>query len=103
MKTITLRHYITRRHNVNHLWQDMPEDMQLSEDDCKEIADLFNCWGKNKTFFASLLNNADLSTMDPHGIYDRIYKDGHGWQYCAGQCYPSEIVFIRKLLKKELN
>ena len=31
----------------------------------------------------------------PHWAQPRLYNDGSGWAYCAGQCYPSEIATIR--------
>jgi len=34
-----------------------------------------------------------------YGIFERVQWDAaHGWTYCAGQHYPSEVAYIRKLL-----
>lgn len=34
------------------------------------------------------------------GILERLYYDKHGWHYCAGQDYPSELRFIRNYIIK---
>ena len=45
-------------------------------------------------------NLTDLAECIPtFGILDRLYKDKHGWQYCAGQSYPDEMRTVRKILK----
>ena len=31
----------------------------------------------------------------PSWVKERLYKDSYGWQYCAGQDYPSELRMIR--------
>jgi len=98
---ITLRNYITRRYNNNHSWEEMPNEMQLTEEDCQEIGSLLNCRRKSKEAIVSLLLNSP-TTIEAHGIYDRVYKDSErGWDYCCGQCWTTEIALIRKLLKKE--
>jgi len=66
-------------------------DISLSEDLKKEIEDLF------KDFLG--LNNLNLAFS--YGIFDRliIEKRNLKSQYIAGQDYPGEFRYIKKLLK----
>lgn len=54
------------------------------------------------TTYRKIKANLDYSlSLIPHlGILERIYKDEHGWQYCAGQSYPDEMRTIRQILKE---
>ena len=66
-------------------------DISLSEDLKKEIEDLF------KDFLG--LNNLNLSFS--YGIFDRLIITERNLkvQYIAGQDYPGELRYLRKLLK----
>lgn len=43
-----------------------------------------------------------LSSIGSYGIYEGLHFDPlkSDWSYCAGQDYPSELAFIRKLILK---
>ena len=72
------------------------ENCDLSDEDVSEITYLLTkrCRGKTITRVRSCLKYS--LDIFPSWARERIYNNGMGWQYCAGQDYPSEIATIRK-------
>lgn len=55
--------------------------------------------GANRAKLLSRISNVPLSLWSNYGIYQRVQIDADGsFSYCAGQDYPGEIAYIRKLI-----
>ena len=56
----------------------------------------------NRDKVAWVINNVSLDKWQGHGVYRNVYwdykyQDGKA-SYCAGQDYPREIIYLRKLV-----
>lgn len=72
---------------------------KLSKKDVAELMGIFakGCRAYTQERILWAFNNP--RSIRNYGIFERIYKEPrHGWSYCAGQDYRSEIATIRKLL-----
>lgn len=94
----TLSNYISGRYiNENtRSWEDLNED--LTHQDCEDIANLLGGWSKTRFLVENILR-FHLKSIPNVGILERVYKDSNGWQYCAGQCYTSELATVRNHIK----
>lgn len=71
----------------------------LSEQDINEILQLVGkgCRDKTKIRLRTILNQCPRFIEDC-GIMRRLTKEPHGWEYCAGQDYVSEIKTVREVI-----
>ena len=74
----------------------------LNESDIDAIVAIVgeHCRHKTKARLRSILTYG-ASTIPDYGIMGRLIFTGeHGWEYIAGQCYPSEIKTLRECILK---
>jgi hypothetical protein len=72
---------------------------KLTEKDKAEIFEILSsrCRQKTKELLAKRLDK-HLDLIPEYGILNRLIKEKHGWNYCAGQSYPDEIRTVRKII-----
>ena len=93
---LSLSNYICRRAlEKTEGWVDFNET--LTDEDIEQIVGVLGGHLKTRDSIRRTLKN--VSQIKDCGIYKRMIKEENGWQYCAGQDYPGELAFLRKLLK----
>jgi hypothetical protein len=73
---------------------------QLTEQDIDSIISIIGARCRVKTInrLRSILTYS-ASSIGNYGIYGRLWKTDKGyWEYCAGQCYTSEIKTVRECI-----
>jgi hypothetical protein len=74
---------------------------ELTENDIDEILAIVGkgCRDNTKKRLRSILTYG-RSTIPSYGIFNRLCKESHGWDYCAGQSYTDEIRTLRECILK---
>lgn len=69
---------------------------QLTESDIDAIVSIvgYRCRIKTVNRIRSILTYSP-SLIPSYGIFERLWKDEKGWEYCAGQSYTDEIKTLR--------
>ena len=72
---------------------------KMTEKDKEEIFEILAEGTRQKTreLLAKRLDK-HLDLIPEFGILNRLIKENHGWNYCAGQSYPDEIRTVRKII-----
>lgn len=73
----------------------------LADKDIDDILKIigYRCRVKTVNRLRSILTYS-RSIIPEHGILSRLILDEHGWHYCAGQDYASEIKTVRDCILK---